>query len=1269
MKKILAFLTACTMLLGVTANALPGYSTLETVKTFDYYSNTHMAVNPEITTLKNLQSNGNGTSFPVDTTVYDGKLFLGMTHTATYGSITPSFALNFADNDKGTGKTTLSFSPYNLGGWLGDNGGTIYLRFYSGTTKLFELRTASRGWDMRVTSGGGTNTATPSNNRLSQNQGTFCNATTKGNVNIILDHDTNTVSFLTNNATYDTMSTPYTFSTDVLKGKPITKIDAVYNIGSTTGGVLIDDMKVVHTSADDVETVLFEENFEDSTKKLARDFGIADGLNYVYRGDNYMGFVNDGTDGGIFLEQSLTDFPTEGLVVVEFSANQYDAEGNNVPWYGLYYTPSGNDLPMFAIGNRTAQATYTKLAGFAPYNNGTREQAEFVNFYGTQFDSNTNGVKSETTVPAGTQWDVVNDFKVLLDMDAKTYNVYYKDATDTYVQFNKDADIPFAVADDYTVNRMWFGSSANPDAKQFEISDVSIYTVEKLAPPVVYVAEVGDAQFETFAEALAAAEDGDTLKLLEDVTLEEAIKIENDITLDLAGKKLTTFALNSNYDVTVKGNVVIDDKVGGGSVDVKGTYGIGVGTTGALTVNAGTFNHVAETSDYLIGSWGTTVINGGTFNGVYNAVNGFQGTVTINGGSFTSTIYEDEGCVVLGNTTINGGTFSEDVSDYCADGFKAEANGDGTFGIVEFDAVAEVGGVEYESLADAIAAANAGATVTLLADAAGAGAKIDKDITIDFGGFTYEFTEGVGSGTLTSNGFQILAGNDVTLKNGTLKVADADKAEFYTLIQNYANLDIVDMTLDGTNLDKWSATDGDSYVVSNNSGTVNITGATNIIANDEGDKAFAFDACKYGNYDAPVVNVSTTGKIDGKIEATAEINITSGTYTVALDEAWCADGFIPADNGDGTYGVVEGEYVAAIGEAKYTSFAEAYEAAVAGDTITLLADVNANALLALDKAITLDLNNFAYTSTAAKAIEVYADATIKNGTVTGKDRAVDTRVAVTLNLENVALTVTGSGNTQPLTVGGSENGTVINVTDSTITANKIGYGIITFVESDINIVNSDVTGYAALYFKAGSANSVATVDADSTLTAYSNPGYLFGAIVLEDDNITVTVDGAINADEVAEGAINAAVVLNGNVNTVALNGTVTADQIIDSYVDGATITTTNAAVAEALEAEGYVVADPVDGVYAVTGVAKVLDVTATSVKVAGLDGACTLILATYSNDQFVAIKAIPLTADVEMTLAEAGLNTAGADTVKAFLWNGLTTMVPVAGYTADSAAL
>lgn len=273
-------------------------------------------------------------------------------------------------------------------------------------------------------------------------------------------------------------------------------------------------------------------------------------------------------------------------------------------------------------------------------------------------------------------------------------------------------------------------------------------------------------------------------------------------------------------------------------------------------------------------------------------------------------VYEKNGKIYFSETNVPNLDENGEPTDTAAEGFDVvfvkNSAADVNTGVVEF--AVRIGESEYKTLAEAVAAAENGQTIEVLADGEGSGVVINKSITIDFGGHTYTFTDpAVGSTGTETNGFQLLKGTDVVLKNGTLNVSEADKDKFYILVQNYTNLTVEDMTLDGTNLDKWSTTDGDSYVLSNNSGTVNVTGNTNILANEDGDKAFAFDVCKYSTYKAPVVNVSTTGKIVGKIEVTESIaknlNISNGTYTVEIAEAWCADGYTPVVNADGTYGV------------------------------------------------------------------------------------------------------------------------------------------------------------------------------------------------------------------------------------------------------------------------------------------------------------------------------------------------------------------------------
>ena len=188
--------------------------------------------------------------------------------------------------------------------------------------------------------------------------------------------------------------------------------------------------------------------------------------------------------------------------------------------------------------------------------------------------------------------------------------------------------------------------------------------------------------------------------------------------------------------------------------------------------------------------------------------------------------------------------------------------------------VAIIGETGYNTLAEAVEAATGGQTITLLRDTEGAGVVIDKNVTIDFGGHTYTFTSpAVGSEGTQTQGFQILKGKTVTLMHGTLNVAETAGDDFAMLIQNYANLTISNMTLDGDHLDR----NNYSYVLSVNCGDVFIIGSTSILANEvEGENHFAFDSYDYsaGGYTKlPVVTIDTEGAIKGAVEVSATLNI------------------------------------------------------------------------------------------------------------------------------------------------------------------------------------------------------------------------------------------------------------------------------------------------------------------------------------------------------------------------------------------------------------
>ncbi|MEA4911161.1 MAG: hypothetical protein VB092_00920 [Oscillospiraceae bacterium] len=232
------------------------------------------------------------------------------------------------------------------------------------------------------------------------------------------------------------------------------------------------------------------------------------------------------------------------------------------------------------------------------------------------------------------------------------------------------------------------------------------------------------------------------------------------------------------------------------------------------------------------------------------------------------------------------------------------------FGVEAADPVASVDGTNYDTLAEAVADAQApatGKTVTLLKDAAGCGIIVPSgsSFTLDFNGHTYTVNEDplAGSSGTKTQAFQLLKDSTLIFKNGAIV---GDHADIKMLIQNYSNLTLENMTLDAT---KGTNALSGQYVLSNNSGTVNITGTTSITAKGTG---VAFDVYGgFGSYIAPTVNVNTTGTIAGKIEVakggagatgqnTPTLNITAGTINGSLAVSTGLEGDVFVSGGNYT---------------------------------------------------------------------------------------------------------------------------------------------------------------------------------------------------------------------------------------------------------------------------------------------------------------------------------------------------------------------------------
>ena len=243
------------------------------------------------------------------------------------------------------------------------------------------------------------------------------------------------------------------------------------------------------------------------------------------------------------------------------------------------------------------------------------------------------------------------------------------------------------------------------------------------------------------------------------------------------------------------------------------------------------------------------------------------------------------------------------------------------------------------------------------------------------------------------------------------------------------------------------------------------------------------------------------------------ISVSGGTFKHAIPEEYCADGFIPTKNADGTYGVKAGMYVAQIGDVKYETLEEAFAAAKNGDTITLLEDCKSDRINLEDKSVTVVLNGKTLTSTAAYGVMFCA----KNG-----------------NKITIDGTVEGSKLVGTLMITAKTDGH-IEVNGGTYESNQ--YCPI-YVNGAVNSENSTVTVKNAI-IKATNISSDQDMGCGVYLAGYSTS-------VFENCTITAPITGI----EIRAGKLT----LN-NCDVTGGNGEVTAD------ANGNGTTVTNAALA------------------------------------------------------------------------------------------------------------
>lgn len=477
---------------------------------------------------------------------------------------------------------------------------------------------------------------------------------------------------------------------------------------------------------------------------------------------------------------------------------------------------------------------------------------------------------------------------------------------------------------------------------------------------VASVTTVSDAtttttQYETLQAAFTAAGEATgavTVTLLKDIELSDTVTIgaisnlmfdggNFTISMNNAGKDKRVLSFNSTKSPVIKNlkvsatarYAIVLDQCGSSelnNVTVSGDYYEWNGTKIAVYFSNRGGGKIVSCNLCEVFKNAAAVMDG-EYNEQLTITDSTIGELYVNSPTPATTTYSDSRAVIAsGSNTIGTVICADDTtfrvsSDIVSAATTVKVTVTGADdNKVQSTPVAQVKGVQYPTLAAAYEAVEEDDEIKLLRDATGAGLVVKKSVTFDFGGHTYTVVDPtVGSAGTETNGFQLLRESGaVIMKNGTLKVGTNSCK---ILIQNYANLTLTDMTVDGT------GSSAMLYVLSNNCGNTVLNGSTGITAPSG---AVAFDVYVFSDYTPPTVTVYTTGTITGKIEVgatsarsdeggkliikqgtfegsfdkTAEkatIAISGGTFSKAVDEKWCAEGFRPVQNTDGTYGVTD----------------------------------------------------------------------------------------------------------------------------------------------------------------------------------------------------------------------------------------------------------------------------------------------------------------------------------------------------------------------------
>lgn len=409
--------------------------------------------------------------------------------------------------------------------------------------------------------------------------------------------------------------------------------------------------------------------------------------------------------------------------------------------------------------------------------------------------------------------------------------------------------------------------------------------------PVAFAADTSVDSYDSLVEAINSASDGDTITLNGDIDVQRTLVVTKKLTLDLAGHKLyntkdlwdaptekdnnwSLISVRENGDLTITGNGTLDAKKDDCyAVDVQDE-------TAKATLENGTF--VGNITTVYVFE-GTLVVKDGSYSIKQLNSNGVQ-----NQYGLTINCYDQNYKNGTAKVLITGGTFAHfnpvdnaaegTGTNFATSGYETVEGTDGLYTAqVKSDNAAAIDDVQYATLADAVAAANNGDTVTLLKNTVeDVVIPAGKTITLDLNGkkltnktgHTITVEQGAtltinGKGTVDNVTHQkttIYNKGTVTLNGGTYDRSKEDgiggSNTYYTLL-NHGTMTVANVTVN--NNGGYSSLFENGYfnqkpetkngianpILTINSG--NFTGGINTVKNDD-DATMIINDGTFANY-------------------------------------------------------------------------------------------------------------------------------------------------------------------------------------------------------------------------------------------------------------------------------------------------------------------------------------------------------------------------------------------------------------------------------------